>query len=211
MTTIANGSCIGIKFSRKKNEKYCSHKDKSMQYCVHNGRFLYAIVNGKNVLHINTDVLDKVEAIIFTHAGHCTQGKAVIHSIKVVDIKDVKIIPAFSHIYKDIKNPQKTRNIKEYCKGFRPGSKYYNGHKHDLDKILPTQCISVCYKKADGKIGVHNGRYLYWQDKTLKHHCVLNNSDKPFRIWYSHMIFNEHGNLVPELKYRENIHGFSKL
>jgi hypothetical protein len=58
---------------------------------------------------------------------------------------------------------------------------------------------------------VHNGRYLYWQDNSLRRHCVLRLSDKPYRLWYSHMIFDGNGNLTPELRYRENIVGFRKI
>ncbi|MCX8131309.1 MAG: hypothetical protein N3I35_14595 [Clostridia bacterium] len=211
MAIIVKGSCIGIKFTRANNEEYCSHSDKSGRYCIHNGKFTYAIVNGAKVDTFNTNAINSVEVVVFNHAGHCTSGNPNFSEIGVFNVREVQLVPGFNYRYRDFENPIRYKDISGYCKDFRPGSSYYTIHKNDVDKILPTQSIAFCYIRDDGKRDVHNGRYLYWQDKDLNRHCILNQSDKPYRIWYSHMIFNGSGNLVPELRYRSNILGFRRI
>lgn len=189
MTTIRQGSCIGILYKPpigECQETQCQ-KYEGGCHCVHNGRLVGAVTKlGNTEIHLSQTLnnlhLANYQGVLFRHWNRPNANSKAIFLeylfIPSTRIQSVQVIP-FKKLYRPVPIPPGNS-----CSQPKPGQK----RKPNI--VYPGDCVGIHFRKTDNKWDIKNGKYLFWERYRSRCTWNLKKNNHPDKVWYAHWVVN---------------------
>ncbi|MGA8944024.1 MAG: hypothetical protein WB502_15120 [Thermoactinomyces sp.] len=192
MPTIRVGSCVGVLYWSSSCSGACLISNNRC-FCVHNGRFKYAIYGNQRVHQLTTPLSQMPDAVVISHWTIQGGQPRLETNRKITRIADIRLTPDLSS------------SSSFYCANFRR-----TPSTNPANVILPGTCFGVYYRTNGGR-DIKNGRYLFWLDQNGNRHCVIyRRQTTPYLVYYYHYNIQRNPNtgiisLRPEITYKYEI------